>query len=411
MCFRWRSGSTAAVAQVRRLIRTAKRKYPQLAEHAIQLDTGKLGLAAEVEELEELAEEVMEGASSRLPAWLRARLPATPPPPPPSDAALCRGRPKSVAQDLQSSGWTGALLALTAALAVPRVEGGPARPAPPRPAPPRRAQQGEAAASRSACNAAFLRYLEATTCGGEGAARGCVLGIAVGQADRAAGDGSGGHRCNRGTSGRGGGRREPRGHHPGPVSEHAGGHRPEAPRSARHCTGRPFWTMLPPLCMRFNPVLWATPAFRPASTRLLRVDDDSAGMACALGVRRRLSGAAARRTDPERRPPPPPQVASQQGKYLAGVFNSHRMLPAPPPDQELDAAVEPFDYRHLGAFAYVGGDNAVLELPTGGPPPRLRRPTTILWNCSREQSVDIIHTMSQDRAVADPAHWRIWPGQ
>lgn len=84
-------------------------------------------------------------------------------------------------------------------------------------------------------------------------------------------------------------------------------------------------------------------------------------------------------------------MASQQGKYLAGVFNAHRMLPAPPPDRELDAAVKPFDYRHLGAFAYVGGDNAVLELPTGGPPPRLRRFPSIHWNCSRQQSVGPIH--------------------
>ncbi len=81
MRFRWRSGNTAAaVAQVRRLIRTAKRKYPQLAEHAIQLDTGKLGFAAE---LEEQVEELMEDTSSRLPAWLQARLPPPPPPPPP----------------------------------------------------------------------------------------------------------------------------------------------------------------------------------------------------------------------------------------------------------------------------------------------------------------------------------------
>ncbi len=103
-------------------------------------------------------------------------------------------------------------------------------------------------------------------------------------------------------------------------------------------------------------------------------------------------------------------MASQQGKYLAGVFNAHRMLPAPPPDQELDAAVEPFDYRHLGAFAYVGGNNAVLELPTGGPPSRPWRFTSIHWNCSRQQSVVSIHIEVQHRVVADPAHCRYWPG-
>jgi len=49
------------------------------------------------------------------------------------------------------------------------------------------------------------------------------------------------------------------------------------------------------------------------------------------------------------------QVASQQGKYLAKVFNA---------DAEAKASLhhKPFAYRHLGSFSYVGSNASVAEL-------------------------------------------------
>ena len=62
------------------------------------------------------------------------------------------------------------------------------------------------------------------------------------------------------------------------------------------------------------------------------------------------------------------QVANQQGRYLAKVFNMHRVGQHPDPAScnGLPAVVPPFQYRHLGSFAYVGADQAVLELAMQG---------------------------------------------
>lgn len=62
------------------------------------------------------------------------------------------------------------------------------------------------------------------------------------------------------------------------------------------------------------------------------------------------------------------QVANQQGRYLAKVFNMHRVGQQPDSASRngLPAAVPPFQYRHLGSFAYVGADQAVLELAMQG---------------------------------------------
>ena len=62
------------------------------------------------------------------------------------------------------------------------------------------------------------------------------------------------------------------------------------------------------------------------------------------------------------------QVANQQGRYLAKVFNMHRVGQQPDPASRngLPAVVPPFQYRHLGSFAYVGADQAVLELAMQG---------------------------------------------
>ena len=55
-------------------------------------------------------------------------------------------------------------------------------------------------------------------------------------------------------------------------------------------------------------------------------------------------------------------MASQQGKYIASLLSNH-------PDainQEECSNAKPFEYNHLGSFAYVGGETAVLELPIIG---------------------------------------------
>nr|AOE43307.1 calcium-binding EF-hand domain-containing protein [Rostrostelium ellipticum] len=48
------------------------------------------------------------------------------------------------------------------------------------------------------------------------------------------------------------------------------------------------------------------------------------------------------------------QVANQEGVYLAKAFNQNMVDPA---------RVEPFNYRHLGSFAYIGHHNAVADIP------------------------------------------------
>eukprot|EP00884_Botryococcus_braunii_P003709 jgi/Botrbrau1/13339/Bobra.0334s0015.1 len=59
------------------------------------------------------------------------------------------------------------------------------------------------------------------------------------------------------------------------------------------------------------------------------------------------------------------QVASQQGRYLAGLFNRYHVgAPVPNTVNGLPADAPPFRYKHLGAFAYVGSDAAVLETPS-----------------------------------------------
>lgn len=61
-------------------------------------------------------------------------------------------------------------------------------------------------------------------------------------------------------------------------------------------------------------------------------------------------------------------MANQQGRYLARVFNMHRVgfRPDPAAAHGLPASVPNFHYRHLGTFAYVGADKAVLELAMQG---------------------------------------------
>ena len=55
------------------------------------------------------------------------------------------------------------------------------------------------------------------------------------------------------------------------------------------------------------------------------------------------------------------QVASQQGSYLASLFNANR-IPPTGGTHNLAAIAAPFKYHHSGSFAYIGGDRAVLEV-------------------------------------------------
>lgn len=67
---------------------------------------------------------------------------------------------------------------------------------------------------------------------------------------------------------------------------------------------------------------------------------------------------------------PTAQVASQQGRYLANVFNRRGEILAATspvtvhsPDQVEDPDLQPFHYSHEGSLAYIGSDKAIADLP------------------------------------------------
>lgn len=78
--------------------------------------------------------------------------------------------------------------------------------------------------------------------------------------------------------------------------------------------------------------------------------------------------------------PPTAQVAAQEGKYLAKLFSKHSIAPYPGPAPVSEGKnVDPgvwvplpeghpvFHYNHMGSFAYVGVDEAILDLPSTFP--------------------------------------------
>jgi len=70
------------------------------------------------------------------------------------------------------------------------------------------------------------------------------------------------------------------------------------------------------------------------------------------------------------------QVAKQEGEYLANVLVSGQW------DQEqntlqLPEKAQPFKYFHKGSLAYVGGDQAVMDIPKVGP--ILGREAGVMW--------------------------------
>ncbi|KAK9830323.1 hypothetical protein WJX72_011009 [[Myrmecia] bisecta] len=55
------------------------------------------------------------------------------------------------------------------------------------------------------------------------------------------------------------------------------------------------------------------------------------------------------------------QVAKQQGEYLAKLMDKTKLEAGKP----VHTSQKPFKYGHKGAFAYVGGDKAVMDSPLG----------------------------------------------
>ncbi|KAG0237793.1 NADH:ubiquinone oxidoreductase [Actinomortierella wolfii] len=55
---------------------------------------------------------------------------------------------------------------------------------------------------------------------------------------------------------------------------------------------------------------------------------------------------------------PTAQVATQQGKYLANVFESLARI-----EEGQNVKISPFEYTHQGSLAYIGSDKAIADLP------------------------------------------------
>ena len=61
------------------------------------------------------------------------------------------------------------------------------------------------------------------------------------------------------------------------------------------------------------------------------------------------------------------QVADQEGRYLGHLLTTTNGDITKQSVQELQKnGIKPFKYRHLGSFAYVGDNKAVLKMPVLG---------------------------------------------
>ena len=61
------------------------------------------------------------------------------------------------------------------------------------------------------------------------------------------------------------------------------------------------------------------------------------------------------------------QVADQEGRYVAKLLNKTNGEITSMSVEEMEKnMLKPFEYKHLGSFAYVGDNKAVLELPIVG---------------------------------------------
>lgn len=61
------------------------------------------------------------------------------------------------------------------------------------------------------------------------------------------------------------------------------------------------------------------------------------------------------------------QVADQEGRYVAKLLNETNGEITSTSVEKTEKGLKPFEYKHLGSFAYVGDNKAVLELPIVGP--------------------------------------------
>ena len=59
------------------------------------------------------------------------------------------------------------------------------------------------------------------------------------------------------------------------------------------------------------------------------------------------------------------QVASQKGKYLGKLFSQHPDIIGESSNLS-EQGVKQFEYNHMGMFAYIGDDKAVLQFPVIG---------------------------------------------
>jgi hypothetical protein len=59
------------------------------------------------------------------------------------------------------------------------------------------------------------------------------------------------------------------------------------------------------------------------------------------------------------------QVASQKGKYLGQIFSQHSDIIGSASNLS-ELGVKQFEYNHMGMFAYIGDDKAVLQFPVIG---------------------------------------------
>ena len=57
-------------------------------------------------------------------------------------------------------------------------------------------------------------------------------------------------------------------------------------------------------------------------------------------------------------------MAAQQGKYLGKIFSKHPGICKASGNGSLDD-IDPFVYNHLGSFAYIGSNRAVLQSGVG----------------------------------------------
>ena len=91
------------------------------------------------------------------------------------------------------------------------------------------------------------------------------------------------------------------------------------------------------------------------------------------------------------------QVARQQGKYLAGVFNNGGLKPGAP-------RPPPFKWTDMGSLAFIGGNEAVARLPGVGVLTGLL--TGLLWRGFETASQQSVR--SRMAVTSDQVRSKLW---